>query len=71
MDVRRRAKRGDLNLPKNLSNNPKLDDRWAPLNRLNQAKGLNCAKQRKIMKNVVFWDVTPCGCCKNQRFGGT
>jgi hypothetical protein len=23
------------------------------------------------MKNGVFWDVTPCGSCKNQRFGGT
>jgi hypothetical protein len=23
------------------------------------------------MKNCVFWDVTPCGSCKNQRFGGT
>jgi hypothetical protein len=22
------------------------------------------------MKNVVFWDVTPCGSCKNRRFGG-
>jgi hypothetical protein len=22
-------------------------------------------------KNGVFWDVTPCGSCKNQRFGGT
>jgi hypothetical protein len=22
-------------------------------------------------KNGVFWDVTPCGCYKNQRFGGT
>jgi hypothetical protein len=22
-------------------------------------------------KNVVFWDVTPCGSCKNRRFGGT
>jgi hypothetical protein len=22
------------------------------------------------MKNVVLWDVTPCGSCKNQRFGG-
>jgi hypothetical protein len=20
------------------------------------------------MKNVVVWDVTPCGCCKNRRF---
>jgi hypothetical protein len=24
-----------------------------------------------IMKNAVFWDVTPCGPCKNRRFGGT
>jgi hypothetical protein len=23
------------------------------------------------MKNVVFWDVTPCGSSKNRRFGGT
>jgi hypothetical protein len=23
------------------------------------------------MKNDVFWDVTPCGSCKNQRFRGT
>jgi hypothetical protein len=23
------------------------------------------------MKNGVFWDVTPCGSCKKQRFGGT
>jgi hypothetical protein len=22
------------------------------------------------MKNYVFWDVTPCGSCKNRRFGG-
>jgi hypothetical protein len=22
-------------------------------------------------KNVVFWDVTPCGSCKNRRFIGT
>jgi hypothetical protein len=22
------------------------------------------------MKNGVFWDVTPCGSCKNQHFGG-
>jgi hypothetical protein len=21
--------------------------------------------------NGVFWDVTPCGSCKNRRFGGT
>jgi hypothetical protein len=23
------------------------------------------------MKSGVFWDVTPCGSCKNRRFGGT
>jgi hypothetical protein len=23
------------------------------------------------MKNAVFLDVTPCGRCKNRRFGGT
>jgi hypothetical protein len=23
------------------------------------------------MKNAVFWDVTPCGSCKNRCFGGT
>jgi hypothetical protein len=22
-------------------------------------------------KNAIFWDVTPCGPCKNRRFGGT
>jgi hypothetical protein len=22
------------------------------------------------MKNAIFWDVTPCGSCKNQYFGG-
>jgi hypothetical protein len=25
----------------------------------------------KILKNGVLWDVTPCGSCKNRRFGGT
>jgi hypothetical protein len=23
------------------------------------------------LKNDVFWDATPCGSCKNRRFGGT
>jgi hypothetical protein len=23
------------------------------------------------MKNAVFWDITPCGSCKNRCFGGT
>jgi hypothetical protein len=22
------------------------------------------------MKNAIFWDVTPCGSCKNRRIGG-
>jgi hypothetical protein len=22
------------------------------------------------MKNAIFWDVIPCGSCKNQHFGG-
>jgi hypothetical protein len=26
---------------------------------------------RLRVKNAVFWDVTPCGSCKNRRFGGT
>jgi hypothetical protein len=26
---------------------------------------------RNSKKNDVFWDVTPFGSCKNQRFGGT
>jgi hypothetical protein len=30
------------------------------------------ANKRKVkLKNGVFWDVTPCGSCKNRRFGGT
>jgi hypothetical protein len=32
-----------------------------------QCKG----EQELIMKNGVFWVVTPCGSCKNRRFGGT
>jgi hypothetical protein len=31
--------------------------------------GLHEATRR--MKNCVFWDVTPCGSCKNRRFGRT
>jgi hypothetical protein len=36
--------------------------------------GLNDQNTREAandMKNAVFWDVTPCGSCKNRRFGGT
>jgi hypothetical protein len=28
-------------------------------------------EQRGKMKNTVFWDVTPCGSCKNRRLGET
>jgi hypothetical protein len=28
-------------------------------------------KSNFILKNGVFWVVTPCGSCKNRRFGGT
>jgi hypothetical protein len=28
-------------------------------------------KSLRIEKNGVFWVVTPCGSCKNRRFGGT
>jgi hypothetical protein len=28
-------------------------------------------KEIFIMKNGVYWDVTPCGSCKNRRFRGT
>jgi hypothetical protein len=24
-----------------------------------------------VLKNAVFWDVTPCGSCKDRRFGGS
>jgi hypothetical protein len=27
--------------------------------------------RQTILKNGVFWVVTPCGSCKNRRFGGT
>jgi hypothetical protein len=27
--------------------------------------------RQTLMKNGVFWDVTPCGSCKNRRFEGT
>jgi hypothetical protein len=30
-----------------------------------------CHETWKGMKNGVFWDVTPRGCCKNRSFGGT
>jgi hypothetical protein len=32
---------------------------------------LHCGCLYFVIKNGVFWDVTPCGSCKNRRFGGT
>jgi hypothetical protein len=29
------------------------------------------AIKQKLYNNGVFWDVTPCGSCKNRCFGGT
>jgi hypothetical protein len=31
----------------------------------------NPRKTTHNLKNGVFWDVMPCGSCKNRRFGGT
>jgi hypothetical protein len=33
---------------------------------------LTVREEHKLrVKNGAFWDVTPCGSCKNRRFGGT
>jgi hypothetical protein len=32
---------------------------------------VNVEKTNCTLNNCVFWDVTPCGSCKNRRFGGT
>jgi hypothetical protein len=37
---------------------------------LKEKKGLEL-QALLILKNGVFWVVTPCGSCKNRRFGGT
>jgi hypothetical protein len=39
----------------------KLSLEWSPL---------NLVRIIEELKNGVFWDVTPCGSCKNRRFGG-
>jgi hypothetical protein len=36
-----------------------------------QLAGFKMSKTLKTLKNGVFWVVTPCGSCKNRRFGGT
>jgi hypothetical protein len=33
---------------------------------------LTAREEHKLrVKNGIFWDVMPCGSCKNRRFGGT
>jgi hypothetical protein len=32
---------------------------------------LSLVRINEELKNGVFWDVMPCGSCKNRRFGGT
>jgi hypothetical protein len=34
-------------------------------------KKIKISKIIFLQKNGVFWVVTPCGSCKNRRFGGT
>jgi hypothetical protein len=38
---------------------------------LKLVRGTNYFETLVPMKNDVFWVVTPCGSCKNRRFGGT
>jgi hypothetical protein len=45
-----------------------------PEDRHVQGHVLKTVKSNKgslLLKNGIFWDVTPCGSCKNRRFGGT
>jgi hypothetical protein len=44
-----------------------VSNRFATLFQISSPKMLN----HLLHKNGVFWDVTPCGSCKNRRFGGT
>jgi hypothetical protein len=32
-------------------------------------KAFTCEAENQNLKNGVFWDVMPCGFCKNRRFG--
>jgi hypothetical protein len=34
-------------------------------------RSFNISVECYVLKNAVFRDVTPCGYCKNRRFGGT
>jgi hypothetical protein len=45
------------------------DPRHAP--RQNHVSNNNPVRITFLLKIGVFWVVTPCGSCKNRRFGGT
>jgi hypothetical protein len=47
-----------------------LSDRLKVVTYVGQQKHRRCADIHPV-KNGVFLDVTPCGSCKNRRFGGT
>jgi hypothetical protein len=45
---------------------------WIPQRQLNYSEFVRLEVFTAVtMKNGVFWDVTPCGSCKNRRFGRT
>jgi hypothetical protein len=57
------------NLPNNLSKIVKTLIIKSSQRRIKSSQ--NCVRFEVTMKNSVIWDVTPCGSCKNRRFGGT
>jgi hypothetical protein len=45
---------------------------WTQLSLLSSYRMSNiCALNKTTVRNAVLWNVTPCGSCKNRRFGGT
>jgi hypothetical protein len=59
---------GDMNV---ITSNKNLDDFCMLSNKVVSFRGKLFATNKLTLKNCVFWDVTPCGSCKNRRFGGT
>jgi hypothetical protein len=53
---------------KNLSNCRILQWDFIELQKISKGNLKNFKTSER--KNGVFWDVTPCGSCKNRRFGG-
>jgi hypothetical protein len=48
-------------------------DHYLVVAKIRERLTVNKQRLHKLLneKNGVFWDVTPCGSCKNQRFGET